>query len=199
MTAYQVKTNLKDSLLTQIVNINETAYLLLGLTVDKVGLELCKTDDSTQTISCDNIYNASLFKRNPLLVTGHRRNTGQIVFVWTYAESQFEYLAYTNGQLSKSYTLEGSGFEYSSVVIAEDRIYFLCKAFANVQIWMDLSKSFRLISIDSSNFKSEYDQITGFYPRQVYLHPRNNELFYVKFPMHVCLMTMIDGEVPKTI
>lgn len=141
MAAYPVKTNLKDSLLTQIVNINETAYLLLGLTTDKSAVELCMTDDSAKTIECTNIYNASLFRPNPLIVTGHRRNTGQIVFVWTYVDSQFEYLAYnnTNGQFTKSYVMDGSTFDYSSVVIAEDKIYFVQKAYAAIQVIMDLN------------------------------------------------------------
>lgn len=40
--------------------------------------------------------------------------------------------------------------------------------------------------------------LVGFYPRELYMHPRNNELFYVKFPRHVCLMTVF-GTVPKAI
>lgn len=107
MAAYDVKTNLKDSLLTQIVNINDTAYLLLGLAVDKVAVELCRTNDSAKAIQCNNIYNSSLVKQNPLMVTGRRRNSGQIVFVWTYAESQFEYLGYNNGAFTKIYSVAG--------------------------------------------------------------------------------------------
>ena len=56
MAAYEVNTGLKDSLLTQIVNINETAYILLGLSTDKANAEMCITDDSTQKIQCTNIY-----------------------------------------------------------------------------------------------------------------------------------------------
>ena len=40
--------------------------------------------------------------------------------------------------------------------------------------------------------------LVGFYPRELYLHPRNAELFYVKFPRHVCLMTVF-GTIPKAI
>lgn len=38
LKSYDVVTGLKDSPLTQIVNINSSAYMLLGLAVDRVAV-----------------------------------------------------------------------------------------------------------------------------------------------------------------
>ncbi len=58
-------------------------------------------------------------------------------------------------------------------------------------VYFDLEVGTKLFEITVNNFVPFNDEMTGFYPREVYLHPRNAELFYVKFPMHVCLMTLI--------
>lgn len=121
------------------------------------------------------------------------------MFIWTYSENRFEYLSYQDGSWSKSYSQNGNLFEYSSVVIGEDRIYFVYKGFAWIQVWNDMSPSYEFISIDRKNFVPADETMRGFYPRQVYLHPRNNEYFYIKFPQHVCLMTLIGSNQPKTI
>lgn len=54
------------------------------------------------------------------------------------------------------------------------------------------------MSITKNNFVTSTAQLVGFYPRDVFVHPRNSELFYIKFQKHVCLMTFI-GIAPKTV
>lgn len=73
------------------------------------------------------------------------------------------------------------------------------KVYASIQVWIDAATINKWISIDRKNFKPADESMVGFYPRQVYLHPRNNEYFYIKFPMYVCLMTLIGDNQPKTI
>jgi len=83
---YEVTSGLKDAVMTQIVNLNKTAYLLLGITADNTAnLEMCVTDDSVKKITCSLIYNSTLFAKDPILLTGRQRSSGQVVFVWTYS------------------------------------------------------------------------------------------------------------------
>jgi hypothetical protein len=89
-------------------------------------------------------------------------------------------------------------YDISSVIIGEQKIYFVYKKYAYIKIVMDLEPSFPSYLINNKNFKSSGYAIVGFYPREVYLHPQINDLFFVKLPNEVCLMTMI-GNQPITI
>lgn len=84
------------------------------------------------------------------------------------------------------------------MVIGEDRIFFVYKKFATIEALLDLKSTLQTYTIDMTNFKPSTPDMVGFYPRELYLHPRSSELFYVKFPQHVCLMAFILTQ-PKTV
>lgn len=183
----------------QVVAVNKTSFLQLGLWSTQAYLELCVANDKDLKIECQNIYSSGLSAQNPLFLVGKQRKSGQVVFVWASENTAFEMLTYNeNGKIGKVYVVDGSGYEYSSVVIGEDRIYLTMKQYAKIKIVMDVSSGFRTVDIDAESMKWLNHELEGFYPREVYLHPRNRDLFYAKFPMHLCLMTLI-GWKPKAI
>lgn len=93
---------------------------------------------------------------------------------------------------------DGVNYEFSSIVIGEDKIYFVMKQYAMIAMYNDLGNGSTYTVIDAKSFAIMNPDLVGFYPRELYLHPRNNEYFYIKFPRHVCLMTVF-GTIPKAI
>lgn len=67
----------------QIVGLNKTSFLQLGLWATQAYLEICTANDEDMKIICKNLYSARLLAKNPILVTGKQRKSGQVVFVWT--------------------------------------------------------------------------------------------------------------------
>lgn len=89
---------------------------------------------------------------------------------------------------------DGSNYEYSSIVIADDKIYFVLKQYGMIAI----RNGNTYTVLNAKSFEVMNKELVGFYPRELYLHPRDSLLFYVKFPRHVCLMTVFDT-IPKAI
>ncbi|MDD3052618.1 MAG: hypothetical protein PHR06_15975 [Candidatus Cloacimonetes bacterium] len=107
-------------------------------------------------------------------------------------------LSYDNGKIGTSYLKDGVNYEFSSIVIGEDKIYLVMKQYAMIAMYDDLGNSYTYTVLNAKSFSIMNKDLVGFYPRELYLHPRNNEYFYVKFPRHVCLMTVF-GTIPKAI
>lgn len=49
------------------------------------------------------------------------------------------------------------------------------------------------MTIDKQVFNDLYPNFGGFFPRDVYVSPINDDIFYVKFPKSISAMKIVDG------
>lgn len=83
MNEFSVESGLKEAELRQIVGLNKTAFLQLGLWATQSYLEICTVNEDELKITCKNVYSGRLIAKNPILIAGKQRKTGQVVFAWT--------------------------------------------------------------------------------------------------------------------
>ncbi len=199
MNTYKLNSNIANALFTKVVSLDKTSFMLVGLTNTNVYVEKCTADDSIATINCATIYQTKFIVNYvPTLLAASQRKNGDIVIVWTYPQGVFDGLIYKDGKFQPMTVFAGTTFDYSSIVIGEDKIFFVLKKFSLIQVFLKVDSAFKIYQINTKNFVSSDPNMKGFYPRQVYLHPRNKDIFYVKFPSSICLMTMV-GMKPLTI
>lgn len=83
LNEYSVESDLKDAELRQVVTLNKTTFLQLGLWATQSYLEMCTVNEDEMKITCKNVYSGRIMAKNPILIAGKQRKTGQVVFVWT--------------------------------------------------------------------------------------------------------------------
>lgn len=105
-------------------------------------------------------------------------------------------MTYRNNTFRPTIVYTGYTYDYSSIVIGQNKVFFVMKKYATIQVFDDLI--YQIHVINQNNFIHVDPNMVGFYPRQVYVHPRNKDLFYIRFSTSLCLMTMIDSN-PHTI
>jgi hypothetical protein len=170
--------------------------MVLVLTTDfMTRLNKCTVDDTAQQVNCEEIYTFGFFTKEKVqIVTSKQRKNGDIIFTWVFESGKLSYLKVnTEGKVRPTFIFTGSIFDYSSIEIGENCIYYTMKKFATIQIVHDTDPSDRMpiTYINKENFVSSDPKQLGFFPRDLYLHPTNDELFYVKFLKNFCLMTLI--------
>lgn len=100
-------------------------------------------------------------------------------------------MTYRDNKFRPTIIFTGYQYDYSSIVITQSKVFYVMKAYNTIQVVDDYSNDYQIHVINRNNFKNVDPNMVGFYPRQVYSHPRNKDLFYIRFTTSLCLMTMI--------
>lgn len=143
---------MKDAEMRQVVGLDKTSFLQLGLWATQAYIELCTVDDEKMKIICKNVYSSQILARNPILLAGKQRKSGQVVFAWTAQGNQLEAITYDDGAIGRSYIKVGYDYDYSSIVIAEDKIYCVLKQYGMISIYNDLANPPTQITLDAKSF-----------------------------------------------
>lgn len=137
LSTYKLNSNIVNAILTKVVGLDKTSFMLVGLTNTNVYVEKCTADDSILTINCATIYQTKfVVNYPPTLLAATQRKNGDIIIVWTYPQGVFDTLTYSAGKFQPMTVFAGTTYDYSSIVISEDKIFFVLKKFALIQVFL---------------------------------------------------------------
>jgi len=61
-------------------------------------------------------------------------------------------ITYDDGKIGSAYLKDGLNYEYSSIVIAEDKVYLVLKQYGIISVYNDLNNPPTYTRIDSKSF-----------------------------------------------
>lgn len=74
------------------------------------------------------------------------RENGEVVFSFVFHQGKIAIYTIVNDKVSPMFMFTGVEYDYSSIQISEDRVYFIMKEYASIQIIQDNKQGIPLLT-----------------------------------------------------
>ena len=169
----------EEGAVSTIVTINSTHFYKAKAIYKFIYIDLCTIGAA---VNCETIYNSTVFE-GVAAMDGHTTSDGHLILAWAYKKDAFEVIT----PLSRTTVFTKQGYSYDGVVAGEQMVVLTQKEENTIRLYTDG----KVVTVDKSYFTEEQLERLGggFYPKRVYLHPSEPDLFFVKLPTSIALMS----------